>query len=86
MHCVCCMLDRGPTFIPDDGAPNWECRPPRGNWPARDAASVTSGETPPSDGNAQDIVQTSNFLPSGFEEGIVAYARAQSVQRWVQAE
>ena len=45
---------------------------------------VTQGDVLPTDGS-EGIVQTANSLPVGSEEGTVAYAQAQSMQRWAQA-
>ena len=46
---------------------------------------VTAGGTLPSNGT-QGIVQTANSLPRGFEDGTVAYAQAQSVSNYLQAQ
>lgn len=45
---------------------------------------LTQGDVLPSNGS-EGMVQTANSLPAGALEGTVAYAQAQSVQRWVQA-
>jgi hypothetical protein len=45
---------------------------------------LTQGNVLPTDGS-NGIVQTANSLPRGFENGTVAYAQAQSVQRWALA-
>ena len=46
---------------------------------------LTQGDLLPSDGS-NSIVQTANSLPPGFEAGTVAYAQAQSIQRWAMAQ
>ena len=45
---------------------------------------VTQGDVLPTNGS-DGIVQTANSLPRGFEDGTVAYAQAQSMQRWALA-
>lgn len=45
---------------------------------------LTQGDVLPTNGS-EGVVQTANSLPPGFEDGTVAYAQAQSVQRWVLA-
>jgi hypothetical protein len=45
---------------------------------------LTQGDVLPANGS-NSIVQTANSLPHGFEDGTVAYAQAQSVQRWMLA-
>ena len=42
---------------------------------------LTQGDVLPANGS-EGVVQTANSLPRGFEEGTVAYAQAQSMQRW----
>lgn len=46
---------------------------------------VTAGGTLPTNGS-QGAVQTANSLPRGFENGTVAYAQAQSVNRYLVAQ
>ena len=46
--------------------------------------ALTQGDLLPANGS-EGAVQTANSLPVGAEEGTVAYAQAQSVQRWVLA-
>ncbi len=48
------------------------------------ATVLTQGDVLPTNGS-NAIVQSANSLPSGFENGTVAYAEARSVQRWVLA-
>ncbi len=46
---------------------------------------VTAGGTLPTNGS-EGIVQTANSLPRGFEDGTVAYAQAQSMDNYLQAQ
>lgn len=46
--------------------------------------ALTQGDVLPTNGS-NSIVQTANSLPRGFEDGTVAYAQAQRVQRWMLA-
>ncbi len=50
----------------------------------RGVTFLTQGDVLPTDGT-ESVVQTANSLPRSFETGTVAYAQAQSVQRWVMA-
>ena len=50
----------------------------------RGVTVLTQGDVLPTNGS-NAIVQTANSLPSGFENGTVAYAQAQSVRRWALA-
>lgn len=50
----------------------------------RGVSLLTQGDVLPTDGT-ESAVQTANSLPRGFETGTVAYAQAESVQRWVLA-
>ena len=46
--------------------------------------SRLAGDVLPTNGS-EGVVQTSNSLPRGFEEGTVTYAQAQSVNNWMLA-
>lgn len=50
----------------------------------RGVTLLTQGDVLPTDGT-ESAVQTANSLPRGFEAGTVAYAQAESVQRWAAA-
>lgn len=50
----------------------------------RGVTLLTQGDVLPTDGT-ESAVQTANSLPRSFEAGTVAYAQAQSVQRWAAA-
>ncbi len=49
------------------------------------AVVVTAGGLLPTNG-AEGVVQTANSLPRGFERGTVAYAQAQSVNKYLDAQ
>ena len=66
----------GPVaFARDTGSQQYPAYNPALSW--SEASQVT---LPPN--GSQGPVQTANSLPSGFENGTVAYTEAQSVNRW----